>query len=320
MARNVLDGTGWLVEQRDSNVVKAFRRTSVVETEFRTIPMTANTVEIPRIEDMDVEFIAKGAAYPEDQSSADVVSISAKKIGGVLRIAEEDVEDDKLADYVDGKKTSAGISFAKKVDNAALGTNAAVNGVVVPFTSVYRSLITADATTGYTANDNHISLTVANLATIDDVLSQALGLLEDGDYFNADDLVWVLNTKFRRMVRDKKDAQGQRIFLNDIVNGRAVPRLFDIPAQFTRGATVTTVPTTNPVGGTGVKGTAGNALGFLVQKNTAVFGRRKAFESVYISGRDGTSALTDEDLLKVRARIAAGVTIPAAHAVIELVS
>ena len=65
---------------------------------------------------------------------------------------------------------------------------------------------------------------------------------------------------------------------------------------------------------------SGNPLLFLVQKDAAVFGRRKAFESVYVSGRDGTSMLTDEDLLKVRARIAAGVTIPGAHAVIELIA
>lgn len=320
MARNVLDGTGWLVEQRDSNVVKAFRRTSVVEAEFRTITMTANTVEIPRIEDMDVEFIAKGAAYPEDQSSADTMTISAKKIGGVLRIAEEDVEDDKLANYVDEKKTSAGSSFAKKVDNAALGTSAAASGVTVPFTSVYRALTTADATTGYTANANHVSMTVAQSADIDDYISTALGLLEDGDYFNEDDLVWVASPRFRKMIRDLKDTTGRRLFVNDIVSGRAVPRLFDIPLRFTRGATVTATPATNPTTGTGVKGTAGNALLFLVQKQAAVFGRRKAFESVYIPGRDGLSALTDEDILKVRARIASGVTIPGAHAVIELVS
>lgn len=317
MARNVLDGTGWLVEQRDSNVVKAFRRTSVVETEFRTINMTANTVEIPRIEDMDVEFIAKGAAYPEDQSSADVISITARKVGGVLRIAEEDVEDDKLANYVDEKKTSAGSSFAKKIDNAALGTNAAASGVTVPFTSVYRALTTADATTDYTANANVLTTTAANLD--DDDISEALGLLEDGDYFDEGDLVWIANPRFRRLIRDMKDGQGRRLFLNDIVNGRTVPRLFDIPLQWTRGATVTATPQTNPSKGAGAKGTAGNALMFLVQKNAAVFGRRKAFESVYISGRDGTSALTDEDLLKVRARIASGVTIPGAHAVIELV-
>src|SRR5690606_2484310 len=101
---------------------------------------------------------------------------------------------------------------------------------------------------------------------------------------------------------------------------RAVPRLFDIPLRFTRGATVTATPATNPTKATGAKGTAGNALLFLVQKNAAVFGRRKAFESVYIPGRDGLSALTDEDILKVRARIAAGVTIPGAHSVIELVA
>lgn len=320
MARNVLDGNGWLVEQRDGNVVKSYRRTSVVDSEFRPINMTANVVEIPRIEDMDVSFIAKGAAYPEDQSTADVISITAKKIGAVLRIAEEDVEDDKLANFVDEKKTSAGSSFAKKFDNAALGTNAAASGVTVPYTSVYRSLITADTPTGYVADANHVSLTVANLATVDDVLSTTLGLIEDGDYFDEENLVWILNTRFRRLVRDKKDSTGRRIFLNDIVNGRAVPRLFDIPVRFTRGATVTATPATNPTSGTGVKGTAGNALGFLIQKTAAVVGRRKAFESAYIPGRDGLSALTDEDILKVRARIAAGVTVPEAHAVIELVT
>ncbi len=324
MARNVLDGTGWLVEQRDSNVVKTFVRTSVVQSQFRQINMTANTVDIPRIQDMSVQFIAKGAAYPEDASTGDMITISAKKVGAVLRIAEEDVDDDKLGDYVDLKKTTAGSSYAKLIDNAALGTNAAINGVVVPFTSLYKALTTADATTGYTANANRVTTNLAafNTGTAGyDTLSGVLALLEDGDYFDDSDLVWIADPGFRQTLRGVKDTTGQPMFLSDgVTNGREVKRLFDIPILFTRGARITTTPTVNPAVGAGVAGTAGNRLMFLVQKNAAVFGLRKAFESVYISGRDGTSALTDEDLLKVRARIAAGVTVPGAHAVLELTS
>lgn len=321
MARNVLDGTGWLVEQRDGNVVKAFARTSVVEAEFRTINMTANTVEIPRIEDMDVEFIAKGAAYPEDQSSADVMSITARKIGGALRIAEEDVEDEKLGNYVDEKKTSAGSSFAKKVDNAALGTNAAASGVTVPFTSIYRSLITADPATNYVADANVTTSTVSAFG-IDDA-EGLLGIIEDGDYFNDDDLVWIAHPSFRARFRSSafKDTTGRSLLFTDLTTeGKRIDRLLDIPIRYTRGAKVSTTPQTNPGGAGGAKGTAGNPLLFLVQKNAAVFGRRKAFESAYISGRDGLSALTDEDILKVRARIATGATVPGAHAVHELIA
>lgn len=321
MARNVLDGTGWLVEQRDSNVVKAFRKTSVVESEFRPITMTSNTVEIPRISDMTVAFIAKGAAYPEDQSSADVMSISAKKVGGVLRIAEEDVDDDKLADYVDEKKTSAGSTYAKLIDNAALATNAAVNGVVVPYTSVYRALTTIDATTGYAANANHLAVELSDFG-LDDV-EALLGLVENGDYYNEDDLVWIAHGSFKGKFRGTsfKDTTGRSLLYNDVTTGgKRFQRLLDIPIRFTPGARVTSTPSATPAAGSGVKGTNGNPLLFLVQKDAAVFGRRKAFESVYVSGRDGTSMLTDEDLLKVRARIAAGVTIPGAHAVLELVA
>lgn len=320
MARNVLDGTGWLIEQRTSNVVKSFSRTSVVQSQFRTINMTANIVDIPRITDMQVSFIAKGAAYPEDATTGDVITITAKKVGSVLRIAEEDVDDDKLADYVDAKKTTAGSSYAKLIDNAALGTNAAQNGVVVPFTSLYKAITTADATTGYTASANLKTTTVAAGVTYP-VLSAVLGLIEDGDYFDDSDLVWIADPGFRGTLRNVVDTTGRPMFMQDgVVNGREVQKLFDIPIVFTRGARITTTPTVNPTTGTGVVGTTGNRLLFLVQKNAAVFGLRKSFESVYVSGRDGTSMLTDEDLLKVRARVAAGATIPGAHACLELVS
>lgn len=314
MARNNLDGTGWLVEQRDSTLAKAYAHTSVIDSEFRPINMTANTVEIPRIEDMDVEFIAKGAAYPEDQSSADTVKISAVKIGGALRIAEEDVEDAKLADYVDEKKTSAGSSFAKKVDNAGLGVTAAQSGVTVPFTSLYRTLTTADTTTGYTANENYRGGTEFGY----DELSELLEVVESSDYYDETGAVIIAHPSFRRILRDAKDTQGRPIFLSDYVNGNQVDRLLNLPIRYTNGAKTSALPATKVTGAGGAKGVAGNPLFAIVQKQLAVVGRRKSLESVVIPGRDGTSALTDEDILKVRARIAVGYTVPQAHALFEL--
>lgn len=317
MARNDLDGTGWLVEQRDSNLVKAYRHTSVVDSEFRPINMTANTVEIPRIEDMDVEFIPKGGAYPEDQSSADTVKISAVKVGGALRIAEEDVEDDKLGDYLEEKKQSAGSSFAKKIDNAALGTIGAPTGganPTIPFKSLYRTLTTADADTGYVANANVLSGTSFGY----DQFSQLLEINESSDYFDESDIVAIAHPAFRRLFRDAKDDVGRPLFMSDYVNGRQVDRIMNVRIRYTNGAKTTTVAQTKPTGAGGAKGTAGNPIFAIVQRQLAVVGRRKSLESVVIPGRDGTSALTDEDILKVRARIAAGYTMPQAHSLFEL--
>jgi HK97 family phage major capsid protein len=314
MARNVIDGTGWLVEQKDGNLAKAYAHTSVVDAEFRPINMTANTVEIPRIDDMDVEFIPKGGAYPEDQSSADTIKITAAKIGGALRIADEDTEDDQIANYLDEKKTSAGSSFAKKVDNAGLGVTTAQSGITVPFTSLYRTLTTSDESTGYDANDNVLTGTTFGY----DDLSALLEINEGSDYFDDSGIVAIAHPAFRRILRDLRDEHGNPVFLTDYVNGARVDRVLNVPVRYSNGAKTSLVPQTKVSGSGGVKGTPGNPLFAIVQKQLAVVGRRKSLESVVIPGRDGLSALTDEDILKVRARIAVGYTVPAAHSLFEL--
>lgn len=320
MARNDIDATGWLVEDKDSTVVKAYAHTSAWEKVARPIAMTANVVEIPRIEDMDIEVIPKGGAYGEETSDADVISIRARKFGKALRIAEEDVEDRKLADYLALKKASAGSSFAKKFDNAAIGTSAAENGTTVPFTSLYRALTTADATTGYAADANHRSSTVAAFAAAGaayDTLNELVSLAEESPYYDETQVGIVASPYFRRILRGVKDGQGRPLFLTDFVDGRRVDQIFGLPIYWSAGARVTATATTNPAGALGLKGAAGNPLIAIVNKAAAIVGNRKPFESVVIPGRDGTSALTDEDILKVRARKAAGVTIPGAHAVYE---
>lgn len=318
MARNVIDATGWLVEGKDSEVVKAFAAQSAWEKAARPISMTGNAVRIPRIADMGVSVIAKGAAYPEDQTSSDTVLIDAVKIGQALRIAEEDVEDEKLADYIELKKQSAGSSFAKLYDNAAIGTSAADNGLTVPFTSLYRALTTADATTSYTANANVLTANAAAFGYDD--LNALLALAEASPYFDESQITFIANPRFRTLLRGLVDGQGRPLLFSDIANGTTVNRLLGVPIEYSIGATVTATATATPTPGAGVKGTAGNALLALVLKSAAVNGTRKAFESVYIPGRDGLSALTDEDILKVRARKAAGVTTPNPHAVFELIA
>lgn len=318
MARNDIDGTGWLVEDKDSQVVKAFAHTSAWERAARPINMTANTVEIPRIEDMDVDVIPKGSAYGEDDSSADTVTIAAKKFGKALRIAEEDVEDKKLADYLDLKKQSASSSFAKKFDNAAIGTSAAANGTTVPFTSLYRALTTADATTGYAANANVLTGAIADFDY--DMLNDLIAVAEGSDYYDETQINAIAHPSFRRVLRGLKDAQGRPLFLTDIVGGRAVDRVLGLPILWSNGAKVAATAMTAVTGAGGAKGTQGNPLFTIVNKALAVVGNRSPFESVLIPGRDGLAGLTDEDILKVRTRKAAGVTMPQAHALFELTS
>lgn len=323
MARNDIDGTGWLVEQRDSAVVKAFAHTSAWEKATRRVDMTANTVRIPRIEDMDVDVIPKGSAYGEDASTADTVAIAAAKFGKALRIAEEDVDDDKLADYLDLKKISAASSFAKKFDNAAIGTSAADNNNTVPFTSLYRALTQADATTGYTANANVVTATVAQTAAagLYGRISALLGVAEGSNFYDETAMSFLAHPSLKGLLRLVVDGQGRPIFYSDVNGQSVIDRLFGIPVFWTNGAVVTATAMTVPtVAAPGVAGTAGNKLLGLVNRPYAVTGDRTPFESVLIPGRDGLAGLTDEDILKVRTRKAAGVTNPKAHAILEFIA
>lgn len=316
MARNNIDGTGWLIEQRDSNVVKKFVQSSVIEADFRPINMTANVVRIPRIDDMDIDIVAKGTAYGEDQSSADTITISAAKFGKALRIAEEDVNDDQLDNFLEDKKASAASSFAKKLDNAGLGTTAAANGLTVPFTSLYRTLSQTDSTTGYTANANLVSGATFGY----DQLLALYGVASASDYYDESAMEFIAHPAFRIALLGVKDGQNRPLFYSDIVNGSPVDRLLGIPVKYTNGAKTSATAVTNNTAAGGAAGAAGNPLFALVNTQHAIVGKRSPLESVVIPGRDGLAGLTDEDILKVRARRAVGYTTPKAHALFEKTS
>jgi HK97 family phage major capsid protein len=314
MARVNLDGTGWLKEQYDSTVVQRYVKSSAVESEFRTVNMTSNTLRIPRIDDMDVNFIPKGAAYGEDTSGADTILLEASKIGGAIRIAEEDVQDDKLADFLTLKKNSAASAFAQKIDNAGLGTTTASggDGSTVPYTSLYRTLATADATTGYGAGDNLVSGAELNYDTVNELLA----LVEQSDYFNDSSIVAIASPKFRTLIRGLKDNTGRPLFLADVINGSSVDTILGRRVVYTTGAHTSTVAETVTSGAGGAAGASGNPLFAFVNTDHAIVGKRSGLESIV---DNGTAAfLTDEAIMKVRARRAVGYTIPGAHALFEL--
>lgn len=313
MARATFES--WLQEEKDSSVMTRIAQTSAVESLARRLPMNSTTKSFPRSGGMDVAEVPKGSAYGEDTAANDEVILTAKKFGKAIRIAEEDI-DDSVANIIDSKKTDWGSSYAKFIDNATLGTSAAI-GAGVPFTSVYRAVTTADAATGYTANANHVSSGAAGAVSYAN-LSNLLGLAENSNSFDESGVVVIAHPSFKGVLRGILDGSSRPIFVEGLAGTPST--LFGYPVRWSQGARVTATATSTPAAGVGVKGTAGNALMIVGQRDALMLGVRSGPESVVIDGRDGASALTDETILKVRARRGFAVGYPDAFAVLERVS
>jgi HK97 family phage major capsid protein len=305
----------WLVEEKDSSVMTRIAQTSAVEALGRSLPMNSTTKSFPRSGGMDVSEVPKGSAYGEDVSVNDEVILTAKKFGKAIRIAEEDI-DDSIVNVIETKKTDWASSYAKFFDNACLGTSAAV-GAGVPFVSVYRAVTTADAATGYVANANHVASTSAAGALVTyDQLSAVLAVAEGGDSFDEADTVVIAHPSFKAAFRGVRDTQGNPIFIEGLAGTPST--LFGYPVRWTVGAKVTATATAAPPKvALGAKGSAGNPLLIVGSKSALMVGKRSGPESVVIDGRDGASALTDETILKVRARRAFAVAYADAFAVLE---
>lgn len=313
MARNTMEA--WLREEQDSQVIRRLNQTSAAETRFRAIPMNGNVKTEPRMVDMGVGVVAKGAAYTEDEGANDEVTLTARKFAKALRVAEEDI-DDNIADVLTAKKEGWVTSFGIMLDNACLGVSAAENGTTIPFTSVYRALGQNNAATGYTANAH--KLATAGVLTYDD-LSDLASLVEGGTYFDGSRSAFMAHPRVKGLVRKIKDADGNPIFTPSPRVGDP-DTLFGYPIVWTNGAVTTATASAGQavtIAG-GAAGAAGNALIVFGNVDFFLLGKRSGPESVVIDGRDGTAALTDETLLKVRARRAFVLAHEFAAAVLEI--
>ena len=83
MARNTMEA--WLRDEQGSDVIRRIEYYSVAESRFRSIPMNGATKTEPRMADMSVAVVAKGAAYGEDTAANDEVTLTA--IGQTLQPA-----------------------------------------------------------------------------------------------------------------------------------------------------------------------------------------------------------------------------------------
>lgn len=289
MARNTYEA--WIPEEYGSEVIERITQISAVEAVASPVPMGSDTRHAPRSAGMGVDVVDKGGAYGEDTSLNDDVVLVAKKFGKAVRIAEEDIND-SLANILAVKMKDWATSYAKVLDNSTLAVTAAA-GTGVPFTSLYNLLATTDSTLGYTANSNiTIAATAGNVQY--DEFNNSLSNVEAGDYFDPSTMLCIAHPSFRKALRGVKDSVGEPIFVQGQGQDRGTPpTIFDIPIRWSLGARTSALATSSPLG---------RPIMAFVAPELMLLGIRSGPESVFIDGRNGLSALTDESILKMRAR------------------
>lgn len=288
MARNTMEN--WIPEEYSSSpVIQSINQISAVEALAARIPMGSDTKHVPRTAGMGVDVVAKGGTYGEDTSLNDEVLLSAIKFGKAARIAEEDI-DDSVADIISAKMLGWGKSYAKLLDNATLAVTAASNGTTVPFTSLYALLHTTDNNVGYTGDSNITVAATAGAPTYSE-FSSAIGSVETGDYFDPGNMVAIAHPAFRKSLRGVLDTQNRPIFLEGLAG--TPDTVFGVNVRWSLGAKTSPVATSAP---------GGRPVMAFVNPELMLLGIRSGPESVFIDGRDGLSALTDESILKMRAR------------------
>jgi len=308
VARNIVDD--WIPEEWDSKVIQRVQQVSVIESEATPYPMGTDTRHIPRSAGVEVNGVSKGSAYGEDESVNDDVLLTAKKAGRAIRIADEDLQDSNVA-ILEQKRTDWATSWAKYLDNACLAVTAAESGVTVPFTSVYKAIRTTNADTGYIADDNYVATATGSALTYDD-LSEVLGKVEGGDYWDESLTVVIAHPSLRERIRNIKDDQNLPIFVRGQQGDSGTPdTLFGHRIRWSLGAKTSATAVHNP---------SGNPLMIVVNREFLAVGKRSGPESRVAGPDSGAAFLTDEALLKMRARRAFALTHEKAAAVLEVVA
>jgi len=230
----------WVHDEHSSQVIQQYDKGSAVDRAARKVTMSSSVQDIPRSDGFDITAVAKGAAYGEDDGTGDVVTLRARKAGGIKKFAVEDLNDSKV-DLLATKRHDAAVSMAKFFDNATVGTSAAENGTTVLYTSVYKAVKSNDAAVGYTADANYMSgaVTYANLNSV-------LSLVENSDY--NDDLIWILSPIFKGLIRGLLDGENRPLLQNVLVDGFTQQTLLGYPVEWAKGARVSAVNTDKPTG------------------------------------------------------------------------
>lgn len=315
MARQVFDD--WIPEEQSGVVLSRVAQLSAIETTARIETMVRTIKSVPRSGNVTGAVVAKGGTYGESGETNDEVLLTARKYATAIRIAEEDLADTQgVIGIIENKQRDWATGYAKWIDNACLavtgteGATGTVNGqtaITVPFTSAYKALTSNDAGVGYTANTNLIqtagALTYADLVDV-------LNLVEDSDYYDEFEMQIIASPAFRKLVRGLVNSNGDPIFTENSQwpAGGVGPTLMGLPVKWTTGAKTSATATSAPTG---------NPLLFVFNRQYAILGKRSGPESMIVPS---DISLSDEDVLKMRARRAFKVGNPFAFAVLEKTS
>lgn len=310
----VNDVSGWTPEEFTSDVVQRVQQRCAIEAFARPWPMANNLRHVPRSAGMDVAGVGPGGTYAEDANVNDQVLLTARKMGQALRLNDEDLKDNTLVDIINTKKMDWATSFAKFYDHAALGCTGVENGTTILYTSVYKSLRTTQATLGYVADDNYVVSASAVAVTYDD-LSNVLGKAETSDYWDEGDALVIAHPSYKSKLRAIKapqysgDPGGQPIFVEGQGGDSGTPStLFGHPIAWSLGAKTHATNTSTPTG---------NPLLIVGNRQYLYRGVRSGPESAVAGADSGPAFLTDQALLKMRARRGFVVAHPKAFAILE---
>lgn len=269
----LVDYGDWTPVETGSDVLVRVQAASAIEQAARGENMTSGTKEVPASGGFVMAVGAKGSTLEEDDTAASNVILIARKVRAGVRVAEEDIAD-SVANIVDVKSAEWATSYAKFLDNAALGVTAAENGTTVPFTSVYAAATTASNV-----------LQTAGALEYDD-LNSVLSEYEQGDYFAMDRTVVIASPAYLGELRGIKDAQGNPVFVSGA--GDRPDQLFGYNIVWSTGARTSATASQSP---------DGNPLLVVANADFLIRGDRSNPEF-----RLDYQELTDEHVLQGRAR------------------
>lgn len=306
MARETF-GTGWIAVQAGDVAIQALMTNSAVESVARPEPMTTDTKQVPRSGDFAISSVAKGAAYTETSGVQDYVQLIARKAGGVLRVAEEDLTD-AGPDILATKRVGAARNMAKFYDNATLGTSGTENGTTILYTSVYKALRTTNAASGvyaYTADARYVAFnqsTTASGALGYLSLSNALGLYEQSEFYDEGNGFVIASPAWKAALRNIVDTTGKPIFNETpTIEGISRDTVLGLPITWSMGARVSGTNTSSPTG---------NPLLIIGNRDFLIKGMANLSPEIASPNpgfaiqraRTGVGFLTDEALMKAAMR------------------
>lgn len=289
----------WVPEEWGGAVITKIRALSAVESYARREPMGTDVKHVPRSGGMSFSgAVAIGTSYTEDTATNDVVTLTAKKLGKVLRVADEELKDAaQVANIIQTKQLDWARSYAVGFDNATLGVTAtSTNTTTIPYQSLYAALTTDNSAVTYTANTNR---TQAGTGFGYSSVSSAFAKVEQSNFWSDGEMVVIAHPAFRQLLREILGTDGRPIFNESSAGfpGGAqagpVSTVFGLPVAWSLGAKTSATSTDAP---------GGNPLLFIGNRNYMILGDRSGPEYMLAGADSGPAFLTDEALLKVRVR------------------